>query len=398
MPYQLNFIPHKLDKALNDAAARHFTTAECARQDYGERLGNFIKRAEAMEENFSEEASVSIRNSELELLLHAIKNTSSQDLSLRLRYILEKRAKVRLFDLNWLMLQEDYENEGLLASMKILSIYMNKNFHGKFQASLYSKLDNHDTGILPQSLDLLYKEGMGITDFIKQYGIQPLSSFGCSLCARYFRKCDKQGFKEDCDLFQLYINNYNGSDIYPAVAYYLDTLQVSEYLDEINLQLLSRFSHPSSGNCLWDNIIDSLKQKFNQWMRIKEIEKHFGGDQRKYAPWKQVYSYIDGVWREKEDNLLFIDLGEYVAVDMGLSCEDAFLYRKSIFNVLYEQYIAGKESGLKWSNLPEGVVTARDAIILDTTSDSYKISYEGIGVLYIKELIEKDRKGVGGHN
>lgn len=275
MPYQLKFIANKLDGALKDMASRHLTTYECARYDYGEVLDSFINRMEAAQKGLCRGTECQVRNSELELLIHSLKRISSGNLQASLLCILEKRAKKRLFELNWYMLQEDYTNAGLLASMNVLCTYMKRNHPDEFAATLFSRLGSPDENFLGNSLDLAMKEYDGIEEFLNRYNIMPLSTFGGRLCLEYYTKCGKQGFIADREMFYLFLDNYCDEEVYPAVANYLDSLDTVEYPDRINMLLLNRFSDPASSNCLWDNVSNVLKQKFTQWMRLKEIEEHY---------------------------------------------------------------------------------------------------------------------------
>lgn len=337
-----------------------------------------------------ERTAALIRNSELEGVLVALKGNCETAVREVLLEIIRRRAKARLFHLNGLMLQQDWNHANLLQSMQVLCAFMREKYPEDFEQSLFSRIDITHGELLEQILKELQAEGGTIRDFCTKYGIGFDSPMGQELCLRFFSVCGKKDYRNNRDVLAGIISGRDPEVLTPLVLHYLEVFDPVEFIDAVNLLICDRFGEPSAGHALWEQASIEVKLKFELWVKTWVVREHFASYLRKYLIWRKYHKHFEEVYRNRKLNLLLIDLGALVAVDFGADRDEAYLYRKQSFEAIYGNVkeMAGNRDMIPV--FPENAVEARQAILEEIWPEVYKVSYDGVGILYIGETISRE--------
>lgn len=388
MAYQLAFQSKRFTQALSTIRKEHFYTEEIATVDRAEDIQTLLSQLTGMTEPQLKAYTSVIRNSELEIILHALKNPVPEKIKAKLFYILKTRIKKRFFLYNWILLQDYYENTSLLEAYALMKQYMQENHPLEYAQSVLSKIDLADGDLIHKAIQVLKQDGGRLNDFYKQYKIIRHSRFGEDLTRKFFEVCTQEELLLNFSIFREYINRKDAYSIL-MIAHYLKVCTVLEYIDEINESLVSLYGEPNSGDLFWEEIEPALKTKFNEWIQTRELRIYFGKNYPKFSFWRDYYHQIE-ITRHEDDGILIIKLpGEYVVVDLLDEPAHSYLYRKKFFAQQYERYQRNKEQGTNgWPIQKQDVLFIRDVQLSGVLANICTIVYEGVGRLYTMEIIE----------
>jgi len=121
---------------------------------------------------------------------------------------------------------------------------------------------------------------------------------------------------------------------------------------------------------------------------MKVMEEHFGADNKKFIFWTNYLEKFTKIERFPGSTIIFIYFDTCVVVDMGGEEQSAYLYYKESFDLEYENFIETDKT--HWRIFKENVIDARESIIEEKRSDIYKLNYEFVGRLYLKEILETE--------
>lgn len=393
MEYNFCYASNKFHEASNCIKKRHLTAADKLGLDNSTNVLKFIKRMEKIQQNQLGKFAVAIRNSELELILFAFKENIDDETRRKLLCIMKLRMKRRLFEINWLMLQNDYQNKNLKDSMELLCEYMKVKHKDEYAQSLLGRLDRHDNDLLNQTYKTLINDNIILQDFLEKYNISEQSCFGLNLCIMFFTECNTDGFLNNSELFYRILNKFDSSRISLLVDNYLNKLDVTEFIKHINMFILQRYNEPKLSNIMWSSVSHTCRMKFTQWLNIKKLEDFYGSKNTIYKFWLEFCKYINYIHHEDKSIHLVIHFDTFIVIAKAMYMQEAFLCEKEAFELKYDRYLADMENEVEIIEY-EQIVSARDAVINNINSEIYKMSFEGICKLYARDLLKRELKNL----
>jgi hypothetical protein len=382
----------KLCESLTNISERHLSLPEILSLNREVRTKEFVGSLKTAQDRHTPLLDFSLKYSDLELVLSELVKNPEGRLRDILMLLLKRYAGKKLFKINWAMLQKDYRNKGLLDSMKVLCVHMKESLEIENSRSLFNRMETvSGDSFLNQTHEALVNEGGLLKEFFDKYGVISEYSFGMDLIRKFFSKCCKNDFLNNITIFLEVLSVYKNEDTFSVIENYLEKFDVNEYDFCISRMLLEKYGKPVGNDDLWAYISDETRSKYNHWLKILQMEDHFGRASRESGFWRQYYGEIKNIHRDEKNNLLFINFGDFAVVDFGKQNHETFLYKKEVFDLKYQQYLKeGELSENGWETVPDAVVTARTAFLEDASSNIYKMNYDGVGILYLKELLKRE--------
>lgn len=387
------FHPMKFSEVLTKISKSHLSMQEKLSVNSEDSVSEFMARLKAEANKPSGRLRILFKYRDLELIISVLAKTEDEVLRDILLHMLKTFSGSKLFKLSWAMLQKDYTNKDLIDSIKILSL------HNEHNCQLYSViLPASGDSILDRALGALECEALLIRDFFDKYGIMSECHFGSDLSIKFFSRCCKSDFLNNFATFKEILFFYKNEAVFNVIENYLEKFDAYEYDFDISKRLLEEYGEPTENKGLWAYMRTEIKAKFNDWLKILQIEDHFGRTSRKSYFWRQYYRDIRKIYRDEESDLLFISFEGFTVVDLGRENSETFLYDSEIFDTKYRQHLDEVKNGLDevrnvidiWRPEPDSTVTARVAFLEDASSKVYKMNYDGVGILYLKELIKRE--------
>lgn len=381
------FKPIKLRDTLEKHIDKdHMLIKEHSLLDMQKDVETFLQRVKLAKGKQLQRFAASLSNSELVFVLYAMKSNISGSLKRKLLYILKKRMKKKLFLYGWNILQEDYSNQNLMDAMELICSYMEIRYREEFENSLFYKVRNYKSNLLDETLNVLLEEGIDLQEFFVKYNIRGSSQFGQDLLFKYFSTCKGSGFWNNKDIFIEILGRYRDEKIVPVVQNYLENLGVNDFIEDVNLLILHEYGEPNQSSSFWRGIDDGLKVKFCCWNSIKKLEEYLGSDNKLLNLFKEFYSYIRSIYIDRKKNMIVVEFEKHTAVCLGNRQHEFYLCTKSLFNKKDGRYLDPKVLAKN----AQPIISARYAVLEGIKSDIYKSNTEGVGVLYIKEILKRE--------
>lgn len=418
MEYDFQFIPLKFHESLSDIRNTHLLEIETASADDVPEAGSLVERlGDSSGIELRHMANI-LRYSEIDMLFQILKKNIDESLKNKVLYILKSRTKRKYFIVNWAMLQNDYGNSNLIESIRLIADCMKPDGMKGYEDIDANLLTDCNNDLLEHTYQVLVKEDESIDKFLEKYLVDRNSRLAHDLCLLYFSKCEKEGFPKNRKVFSEMVNGGDPGSIQAAIANYLSRMHVLKFFSEVNVKILERCKPPAEGDIFWKNAGSELIKKFDQWINVNKMESYFEMNKRKFVFWRAYYKNIINTVINVEAGALFIDFGKFMAVDIRKLESGAFLYAKNTFWIHYDNFIlkmhnseAGEDSKADGSeagedlnkdsevrdddipewDIPYDVATdARDAIIKEAFSDIYVLNFEHVGILYARDLLERE--------
>lgn len=181
------------------------------------------------------------------------------------------------------------------------------------------------------------------------------------------------------------IENMPEALLFQTVTNYLQQFDVLNALDEVSQAVLKRLGEPSRPGC-WSGFSEETKKRFTQWCFCHRLKLHSELFPEKYKILKKYYDQVLQCYELKETEALVIEFEKFFIVDIAdRPC--SYFYLKEDFERETGQWA---EFGILPAFLKgdDGQVSARDYIIEEKDGPCILLRYEGIGLLYIAELLD----------
>jgi len=388
MSYAVLPLTHHFLQSLESIRKDHPYAEEIAYLNFKEDILELLYQIDLLSDSRLKKYAVSLRNSRLKLIFHALAHEITIEQKDKLLVILSLRIKKRFFHYNWIMLQEHYTNAYLIESFRLLIDYMEQNYPVDLQRSLAGKITDWDGDLIEQALEILVKEECTISVYLEQYKILKDSSFARELIKRYFLECSSEGFHANADVF-LEMICQNESRCYAQVNHYLNVVNVLDYIEAVNKMLMELYGLPGE-SFFWDNIQEEVQSKFHIWYKLRGVRKYWGTENEKFLFWRNYYNYIIKTEFIPEQGMMFIYLPGYVVVDFKEDKTKSYLYKKSEFLTAYKTFESegGLSGNSNWPLDSEKAVPVKNNILEGINSEIFTLDYEGISKLYIRDYLE----------
>jgi hypothetical protein len=359
--------------------------------------------ARAMQTSAAETESFAfkLKGKELEGLLLDLRDATDQKEIERGCAILEIRFSARILKLLTILFQYNYMSPGLTAALFRLGRKIGEKerytaveafarhlgqAESKFSA-LCTIIETHDNDI---------SKAFAALSIIEE------SPFASEAAYRYLRETSLEGYKANLKWMVRTIESKSAEELQPFLTKYLSSLDVSQYHDGVNLAILKKLGQPNLSPD-WADYEKPLKDKFTQWYFLSRLKKHTFSMPKKYKVLSKYYKQVRSSLEMPEENLMIIDFGDIVIADIA-DRPYSFFYEKDVFDKEMEAWEKSREQEeALWDEtederpapylptflrMDRGVYTARDFIIEEIEEPCVKLSYEGIDVLYINEMLD----------
>jgi hypothetical protein len=389
MGYAIAFPVLKFNKTAEYIRKMHPYTKEIPLMDMKDEVQELLSQIDRLDENKMADYVLSLPNSDLVLIFHALLYDISSLQRERLLFILSQRMKKRFFHYNWIMLQEHYTNASLIESFILLMKFMKEKYPIEYNRSLASKLSFPRGDLVNQALMVLDEEQCTLSDFLKRYSFIEGSALSGALLETYFLQCSKEGFHKNADLFIKWINTLDSMP-YSQIIHYLDVMSILDFVEDINNYLIEIIGLPGQSEH-WNKIEKRFQTKFLKWIKFKDLGKYLGLNTDKFVFWNDYYHYVEKVECYPELGILFLHLPGHVVVDLKENSSTSYLYKNNIFHAAYEQFdtAGGFEGKSSWPlESEESIEPIKNAILENNHSEIYELIYEGMGKLYIRDYLE----------
>lgn len=342
-----------------------------------------------------------LKGKELEGLLLDLRDAASREEIERACEILEIRSTARILKLLIILYQYNYESVGLNAAL----FRLGKRIGEKEKYTAQEAFARHMGPVEDKFSSLcaiIETHERDISKAFTALSINGKSPFACEAAYRYLTDAPMEGYITNLKWMVRTIESKSAEELQPFLTKYLSSLDVSQYHDGVNLAILKKLGQPNLSPD-WADYEKPLKDKFTQWYFLSRLKKHTFSMPKKYKVLSKYYKQVRSSLEMPEENLMIIDFGDIVIADIA-DRPYSFFYEKDVFDKEMEAWEKSREQEeALWDEtederpapylptflrMDRGVYTARDFIIEEIEEPCVKLSYEGIDVLYINEMLD----------
>lgn len=398
-PYILE--PKGLNAVIDSLKSRFFTLSEFPLLN-GEQLPqNVLRAAMKLQEAEIRSFAVSLKGKELEGLILELRNPLTFDEITRASEILTIRASTRILKLlTALFLYYDTSTavNGVLRAMAIDKQKRDDSSREEAFIRSFGAVEDK-IGAFCKAIE---ERGRDIDRCFYEFAIIRQSPFAKKVALTYLENASREGLMNNLKWVVATIKNHEKEVLKDLFINYLSRMNLAEFHDGINLSILQKIGQPYTSPD-WADYDVKLRDKFAQWCYLHQLKLHSIGYPRKFSILRKYYDQVRNSYEIKEENLMVIDFGDIIVADIAES-PYSFFYEKSIFEREMDDWQKSREKEAAWSpesgeertelylpaflRLDKENLTARDFIIEEMEESCVKLSYEGVDILYIQEMLD----------
>lgn len=365
-----------------------------------------LSRAMSISEDQIKDFVFHLKGKELEGLLLDIRDASSLEEIERAIEILAIRSTPRVLKLLTILFQYNYTSPGLIDVLESLSAKIKEKESFNSAEAFIGHLGQEEDkfSALCHIIDSYSKE---IDRAFKALNISSESPFAQEAAYKYLICKLGDGYIKNLKWMIRTIESRSAEELRELLTNYLSGLKLGEYHDGINLAILSKLGQPNiSPN--WAPYEKELRDKFTQWYFLNRLRIHTMSMPKKYKVLSKYYKQVRNSYEIPEENLMIIDFGDIVIADIGMR-PYSYFYEKGVFEKEMEAWKKSKEEEENISTqsssdegergehtsyqptflrMDKKSLTARDFMIEEVEEPCIKLSYEGIDILYINEMMD----------
>lgn len=338
-----------------------------------------LKKAMMISEEMVFDYTVTLKNKEIDGLLLDVVNSQNIDEIQRVSMIINIRISKRIIRLISYLSQYNYDSKSIDFIIK--NIVGLKN--GLYNSGYINRFAKADDKVM------YFKQTIGKFDddvykTFKKYEISKQSPLAIQVQLKFFEDCNKNAFFINNEAFCLLIETVEKEKTISVIKNYLDKLAITEYIDEVNLTIISIFGNPDELSN-WQEFDKNAKDKFLDWIYLYNVKKHCQGDKKKFKSLFKYFEYVKSVYEINYD-ILVIDFGELLIAGKTGE-ENSFLYEKNFFE---NEINAWKEFEILPTMLNENreIMTVREFMLSDSDSGIIKLGFEDVDYYYTQEVLD----------
>ncbi len=395
------FEPKGLKATINSLRGRFFTLEEFPFIERDILPLNVLREAMKLPKSDIEGYAVSLKGKELEGLILDLRNAADSDEIQRASEILTIRISPRILKLLTILYQYNFMSAGLNFVLKEIAQKTEEKNDTSQEAAFVRRFGSVKNKIAA-SCAAINEYKMDIDESFRAFSISNQSPFAEEVVIAYLGNTSKEGLMNNRKWIINAIEHHTEDRLHELIANYLSSFSIVEFNDEINLAIMHKIGQPYISPD-WEFYNTELRDKFAQWCYLYQLKLHSSEFPKKFIVLRKYYNQVRSSYEIKEENLLVIDFGDIVIADISTNSYSSF-YEKSAFEEEMVKWKMSKENEAAWSletgeekpkpYLPSFILldkknlTARDFIIEEIEEPCVKLSYEGIDVLYINEMLD----------
>ncbi len=393
----------KLKSILDSFKGRFFTLEEFPLLSREERPQNVLDDAMKLQESAVRSYAVGLTGKELEGLILELQNPLNTDQILRASQILIARITPRIWKLLTVLYQYHDNSTALNNVLKAVSIQAEERGDSPREAAFIRYFGAVEDKIGAFCVAIEERE-RDIERCFDEFSVIRKSPFAKKAALAFLETTSKEGLLNNLKWIVATVENHEKEELRCLFTNYLSGLSLEEFHDGINLSIMKKIGQPYLSPD-WSGYDKQQRDKFAQWCYLHQLKLHSIGFPRKFAILRKYYDQVRSSYEIKEENLMIIDFGDIVVADI----EDypySFFYEKYIFEMEMAEWVRSREAEAAW--LPEADedeerpqvllpaflrqdkknATARDFIIEEREESCVKLSYDGVDILYIQEMLD----------
>lgn len=391
MTGSFEFVPSRFLESLQEIRQKFPLIREVIYTDKSRETEDFIREISDLHPDQLISFAARIKNHDLDLPLMAFRAHVGDQVSDKMDTILKTRFRKKIFLLNWLILQNNYRNERLIASMGNLCDLMKERFPEEYAETIFFKIGSWGENPIRQVMELFREEQTTVKRFFEKYSFLEKSKFSYDFCTAYFHQASREVFTADWEVFIQAASSYVPEQSAWVLDRYLSAFEAVEYPEKVTDLILKLHGRPEEGKEFWELLGEESRKRFAQWTTYQALARHFGKGSKKHSFWAHYLKNLVKVEIHEKQDLCFLYFDSCVVVDLGETSQTAYLYYQETFLLEYEYFSHLPDTNEKcWRIFPEQVVDARSSVIEGKRSDIYLFSYELVGRLYIKEILKTE--------
>jgi hypothetical protein len=373
-----------LNNSIEALRSRFYTVEEFPFIDRSRLPEGIIKTALSIKPNEWDTFAVALTGKELEALLRDyVFLTDPQD-QLKAAGILTRCMSARMIKLVIALYQDQFEASSLNLLLQKL----------KDEAQKQEKLP--DVGIFIWRFGDLddkseaYREEIeldqkSIDGFFARFRLTTTSRLSIEIRLQYLIAADQAGLLSNQRHLVYLIEQLPAPALIGLISHYLGQLSMVDYLDGVNLAILDKLGEPLQSE-EWEPYDDELCTSFAQWNFLHMLKLRSIRFPKKYMVLSNYYDRIRSCYELEDSKVMIIDFGEIIVADIGDKPYSYFYYRKSFEEEMDRFEKEGVEPS--FAQMDKELISARDYIIEDREGSCMQLSYEDMGTLYIRELMD----------
>ncbi len=326
----------------------------------------------------------SLKAKEIEALILEIPRLNDMQRLNEVTNTLCQRRSKRVMRLFTSLFQYNHENDGMrYAARKIQEICNHSN--GDHQ-NLIARFGGEEDII--SALVEAAAEKNELESFFKQYWIMGTSPLATAVSLEYFARAQKIGLLKNMDILAGLIEREDNGRIKRVLDHYLNTLNLVEYSDIVNLTVLAKLGEPYISEH-WADYSAETREKFAKWSFLYRLREHSRDQEYKFNILARYLDHIKTNYFMESEKVLIIDFGPVIVADVRDG--DGFLYERSYFEKEIRAMSAGDEDeGITPIFLRPFVeiMTARKFMLSTDDAPCIRLNFEGINRYYIEELFD----------
>ncbi len=361
-----------------------------------------LKRALRIPESEITYFALSLRGKEIDGLILELRDASDHDSVDMASRILELRTSARILKLLTILYQYNYASIGLKTVIsRMFHIIKERKTFGR-EAAFIDRF-GAETGKFTAVCRAIDECGMDIDQCFRTFNIHSDSPFAAETALLYLENANKDALMLNRRWMIRSVERHEPDRLFGLIANYLSAFAIIELHDGVNLAILNKIGQPYM-SVNWGSYDIKLREKFAQWCFLHQLKLHSYNYPKKFTVLSKYYEQVINSYTIDEENLLVIDFGDLVLVDMAANFFSLF-YDKETFESEMKDWRkskaaqAGEEAEIQEAESQEAFVpsflrinkkyiTARDFIIEEIEEPSVMLSYEGLELLYIQEMLD----------
>lgn len=376
-PYRME--PSSLNAILDGLKSRFFILAEfplLSRELFPQ---NVLETAMKLQESEIRHYAIHLKGKELEGLILDLRKPLSVDEIKRASEILTFRISPRILKLLTVLFQYYETSPAVNGVLKAMADKTEERDDCSSEAAFIRNFGTEKDKI-SSFCKAIEERGRDIDRCFHEFSIMSRSPFAQRTVLAYLANASREELIKNLKWIVSTIENHEKEDLKALFVNYLSNLNLTEFHDGINLAILHKIGQPYTSPD-WSDYEVNLRDKFAQWCFLHQLNLHSIGYPRKFSILGKYYDQVRNSYEIKEEKLMVIDFGDIVVADISEK-PYSFFYEKSEFEKKMEM------ADLSFLRMDKNNLSARDFIIEEIEGPCVKLSYEGIDILYIQEMMD----------
>ena len=374
-----------LKDALQNLSTRFFTLEEFPFLDRGFLPCGILAEALQRDRSDLNHYALGLNGKQLEGLLFDLKEAKEQEEIQRAVQILKVRVSSRLIRLLTILYQYNDSSRGLNEGLREICVMLTQSGARVPEDAFIRRFGDVDDKVKAVK-EAIEEMRWNITECLKVYAIHEKSAFAVKCVLSYLNTANRAGLLLNRFWILRTLENLPAAELKKLIENYLKTYKLTEYHDGINLEILHKLGRPYDSPD-WEAYPAELKKKFSEWCFLHQLKLHTMKVPKKYSILSKYVDRVKTSYTVKDENLLVIDFGEIVIADI-YDRPYSFFYQKEIYEQEMAAWQADEENLPTFIRIDKMNPTARDFIIVEAEEPCVKLSYEGIDILYIQEMLD----------